>query len=537
MRIVILGAPGAGKRTQSALLAEKLALAIVTTGDLLKQAIAEESELGLEVKALQDAGRIVTEDIILGLIREQLLLPAMADGFILDGFPRNLLQALTLDELLQEISQPLDLVLLIDIDNDHLMERLVGRRTCRSCGQLYNIYRNPPIVDGVCDTCGGRLHQRSDDNEETVSSRIHVFDHLIAPLITHYEKSDRLVRVDGNGSLETVFGHLMQAIEDAGSDTGVISARANKAVAGSGKRSDSKAVTQAETKSGGDSSAVAQGKDEKRASEALKSAKRPSKQPSKKSAAKAAKASKKPPQKPTKPSKTKKAEASKPKRKSKQSAKPAVKRAKVSSEKPAQVKKKKKLSSKAKPKAKVVKKSPSKRSKPVVSRKKTTQTKKKVTTKSRTTAKVVKKSVAKKGKPTTPSKKKVSAKTRTSVNTVKKAKSKVTRKKALPSKKKVVKKPLQAAKTRSRKKLVKKKPAAKKTVKKRVTKTARKSLSKKSTAAKKKSSLKKSRGSQVKKVTAKRAKKQTGKKSLAKKALTRKKASASKKALKKKLKK
>ncbi|MCG8010916.1 MAG: nucleoside monophosphate kinase [Candidatus Thiodiazotropha weberae] len=172
MRIVILGAPGAGKRTQSALLAEKLGLAIVTTGDLLKQAITEESQLGLEVKALQDAGRVVTEDIILGLLREQLLLPAMADGFILDGFPRNLLQALTLDELLQEIGQPLDLVLLIDIDNDHLMERLVGRRTCRSCGQLYNVYRNPPTVDGVCDICGGRLHQRSDDNEETVSNRI-----------------------------------------------------------------------------------------------------------------------------------------------------------------------------------------------------------------------------------------------------------------------------------------------------------------------------------------------------------------------------
>ncbi|MBW9271128.1 MAG: nucleoside monophosphate kinase [Candidatus Thiodiazotropha sp. (ex. Lucinisca nassula)] len=533
MRIVILGAPGAGKRTQSALLAEKLALAIVTTGDLLKQAIAEESELGLEVKALQDAGRVVTEDIILGLIREQLLLPAMADGFILDGFPRNLLQALTLDELLQEISQPLDLVLLIDIDNDHLMERLVGRRTCRSCGALYNVYRNPPVVDGVCDICGGRLHRRSDDNEETVSSRIHVFDHLIAPLITHYEKSGRLVRVDGNGSLETVFGHLLQAIEDADSDTAATSAKASKEVARSGQTSGSQAVTE----SRGESGEAAQRKHEGRASKPLKSAKRLSKQPSKKSAAKAAKTSKKAPQKRTKPSETKKAEASKPKRKLKESAKPAVRRAKVSSEKSAQVKKKKKISSKAKATAKVVKKSSSKRSKPVVSRKKTTQTKKKVSTKSRSKAKVVKKSVAKKRKPTTPLKKKVSVKTRTSVNTVKKSKSKATRKKAMPPKKKVAKKPLQATKTSSRKKLLKKKPAAKKTVKKQVTKTARKLLSKKTAVAKKKGSLKKSRGSQVKKVTAKSAKKQTGKKSLAKKAVTKKKGSASKKAIKKKLKK
>lgn len=213
MRIVILGAPGVGKRTQSALLAEKLALATVTTGELLKRAIAEENQWGLEAKALQDAGRVVTEDIVLGLVRDHLLEPALADGFILDGFPRNLLQALTLDELLVEIGQPLDLVVLLDIDNDNLMERLVGRRTCRSCSQLYNAYRNPPVVDGVCDTCGGRLHQRSDDNEETVSNRIHVFDHLTAPLITHYEKGHRLVRVDGNGSLETVFQRLLDAVE------------------------------------------------------------------------------------------------------------------------------------------------------------------------------------------------------------------------------------------------------------------------------------------------------------------------------------
>ncbi|MES9972589.1 MAG: nucleoside monophosphate kinase, partial [Candidatus Thiodiazotropha sp.] len=167
MRIVILGAPGSGKRTQTELLANKYGLSSVMTGELVKTAVQERTSLGLEIKGLQDAGRVVTEDIILALLRERLLKSELQAGFILDGFPRNLLQALTLDELMLEIKQPLDLILLIDIETDTLMERLVGRRTCRSCGLLYNIYRNPTIVEDVCDVCGGRLHQRSDDNEET----------------------------------------------------------------------------------------------------------------------------------------------------------------------------------------------------------------------------------------------------------------------------------------------------------------------------------------------------------------------------------
>jgi adenylate kinase len=212
MRIVILGAPGSGKRTQTALVAEKYGLSSVMTGELVKNAVSEQTPLGIEIKELQNAGRVVTEDIVLALLREQLLKRELQAGFILDGFPRNLLQALTLDELMIEIDRPLDLILLIDIETDTLMERLVGRRTCRSCGLLYNIYRNPPVVDGVCDVCGGRLHLRSDDNEETVSNRIHVFDHLISPLITHYEKQEKLVRIDGNGEIDQVFTLICEAI-------------------------------------------------------------------------------------------------------------------------------------------------------------------------------------------------------------------------------------------------------------------------------------------------------------------------------------
>ncbi|MEW8644932.1 MAG: nucleoside monophosphate kinase [Candidatus Thiodiazotropha endolucinida] len=220
MRIVILGAPGSGKRTQTDLLADKYGLSPVMTGELVKDAVLKRTPLGLEIKGLQEAGRVVTEDIVLALLRERLLKTELQDGFVLDGFPRNLLQALTLDELMIEIDQPLDLILLIDIEADTLMERLVGRRTCRSCGLLYNIYRNPPVVDGVCDVCGGRLHQRSDDNEETVSSRIHVFDHLISPLITHYGKQGKLVKIDGNGEIHQVFQLICKTIDEGSRQSG-----------------------------------------------------------------------------------------------------------------------------------------------------------------------------------------------------------------------------------------------------------------------------------------------------------------------------
>lgn len=213
MRIVLLGAPGSGKRTQTKHIVEKYGIPAICTGELLKNAVAQGTELGQQVKLAMEAGHSVSEEVVLELIQERLLQTDAQQGFVLDGFPRNILQAITLDELLVEIQQPLELALLLSIETDALMERLVGRRTCRSCSAQYNIYTNPTAVDGVCDLCGGRLRHRADDNEETISSRLHIYDHLATPLIKHYGKQGKLKWVDGFGEIDEVFARICQIID------------------------------------------------------------------------------------------------------------------------------------------------------------------------------------------------------------------------------------------------------------------------------------------------------------------------------------
>ncbi len=213
MRIVVLGAPGSGKRTQTKLIVERYGIPAICTGELLKDAVSQGGDLGLQVKIALDSGHSVSESVVLELIQARLSKPDVNNGFVLDGFPRNILQAITLDELLIEISQPLELALLIDIETDELMERLVGRRTCKSCGTQYNIYNNPTTVESVCDLCGGPLRHRADDNEETISSRLHIYDHLVAPLLKHYSKQHKLKRVEGGGEIEQVFSGICQVID------------------------------------------------------------------------------------------------------------------------------------------------------------------------------------------------------------------------------------------------------------------------------------------------------------------------------------
>lgn len=213
MRIVLIGAPGGGKGTQAKLLIEKYGIPQVSTGDLLREAVAAGSVLGMRAKAAMDAGQLVSDDIVLGMIKERLSKPDAKNGFILDGFPRNIPQAEALDKLLQGMSKPLQTALLIDVGFDILMQRLTGRRTCSSCGQMFNIHTNPPRMEGVCDKCGGTVTQRSDDNEATISNRLRVYEAQTAPLVDYYRGQGKLRSVKGTGEIKGIFASIVQILD------------------------------------------------------------------------------------------------------------------------------------------------------------------------------------------------------------------------------------------------------------------------------------------------------------------------------------
>jgi adenylate kinase len=212
MRIILLGAPGSGKGTQAQRLSGRFGIPQVSTGDLLRAAVKAGTELGQRAKAAMDAGELVSDDIVLGMIRERLRQPDAAPGFILDGFPRNLAQAEALDGLLEQIDAPLDAVVLLDVDFDVLLKRITGRRTCGGCGKVYNVYYLPPGQEGVCDECGGELIQRADDNEETVTNRLKVYESQTAPLIAFYEDRGKLEVVGATGGIDNVLAQLEDAL-------------------------------------------------------------------------------------------------------------------------------------------------------------------------------------------------------------------------------------------------------------------------------------------------------------------------------------
>ncbi len=215
MRIVLLGAPGSGKGTQSKLLIEKYKIPQISTGDLLRAAVAAGTELGKKAKAAMDAGQLVSDDVVLGMIQERLGKPDARAGFILDGFPRNIPQAQALDAMLARMAQPLQLALLVDVDTEVLMKRLTGRRTCSnaSCGAIYNIYFSAPKSPGKCDKCGSALSHRSDDNENTVRSRLKVYDEQTSPLVSYYKAQGKLRTVRGTGSVNEIFKNVTDIIE------------------------------------------------------------------------------------------------------------------------------------------------------------------------------------------------------------------------------------------------------------------------------------------------------------------------------------
>jgi adenylate kinase len=212
MRIVFLGAPGSGKGTQAQRLVAEFGVVQISTGDLLRAAVASGSELGRRAKAAMDAGELVSDEIVLGMIRDRLEEPDTGSGFILDGFPRNLIQARALDAMLQEIGQPLDAACLLDVDFDILMKRLTGRRTCSTTGKLLNIYFSPQSEIDACLRSGGELVQRDDDNEATIGNRLKVYRDQTEPLIDFYRAAGLLRDVQGDGDMAAVYARLKAAL-------------------------------------------------------------------------------------------------------------------------------------------------------------------------------------------------------------------------------------------------------------------------------------------------------------------------------------
>lgn len=212
MRIVLLGAPGSGKGTQAKKLMADKNIPQVSTGDMLREAVASGTRFGLKAKSVMDAGDLVPDEVVLGIISERLAQPDAENGFILDGFPRTTQQAVDLEELLDEMETPLDTAVLMDVDFDILLKRLTGRRTCSITGTLLNVYYSSQEELDACTKAGGELIQREDDNEDTISNRLDVYRENTEPLIDFYKKRGKLVTINAEGTIDEVYDRLLEAL-------------------------------------------------------------------------------------------------------------------------------------------------------------------------------------------------------------------------------------------------------------------------------------------------------------------------------------
>jgi adenylate kinase len=206
--LILVGAPGSGKGTQSKLLLERHQLPQISTGDILRAAVKAGTPLGKKAQEYMNAGKLVPDELIMGLIEERLGQPELSKGFVLDGFPRTLNQAKALSALLEKLGQTITKVVVIDVDEQVIFERIVGRRTCTSCGNVHHVKFSPPKKDGVCDRCGSPLVQRPDDSEEKARVRLQEFREVKAQVIPYYEGQGLVARVDGEASPEKVYAAI-----------------------------------------------------------------------------------------------------------------------------------------------------------------------------------------------------------------------------------------------------------------------------------------------------------------------------------------
>lgn len=212
MKLIFLGAPGTGKGTQGKILAEKKKWPHISTGDILRNAVKNGTALGLKAKGFMDSGKLVPDELMNDLVAERLSQPDCKVGFILDGFPRTINQAKTLDDYLKRNGLILDGVILLDVDSKVLVARLTSRRLCRGCGKDYNVITNPPPANNKCVACGGEIYQRDDDNEATVTRRLQVYQEQTNPLVEYYQKYGKLVVIDGNQDVPKVQQQIEQSI-------------------------------------------------------------------------------------------------------------------------------------------------------------------------------------------------------------------------------------------------------------------------------------------------------------------------------------
>jgi len=212
MNIILMGLPGAGKGTQGERIVEEFGIPHISTGDMFRAAIREETEMGLLAKSYMDQGLLVPDEVVIGIVKERLNKPDCEKGFMLDGFPRTLAQAESLDTMLLELNRKIDHVINIDVDRGILLDRLTGRRICKSCGATYHVIFNPPKEEGICDKCGGQLYQRDDDNEATVATRLDVNIEQSAPILAYYQDKGLLRNINGQQDIDKVFADIAKVL-------------------------------------------------------------------------------------------------------------------------------------------------------------------------------------------------------------------------------------------------------------------------------------------------------------------------------------